>query len=478
MGTKQIVNIPPRIEGMTIIKIGDNAFRGKDIIKITIPNSVTSIEAGAFAGCTSLASVSIGNRVTSIEAGTFAGCTSLASVSIGNRVTSIEAGAFYGCTGLASVTIPNSVTSIGHRAFEGCTSLASVTIPTSVTSIEAGAFLGCSSLASITVDRNNPNYASEGGILYNKAKTTLIKAPQGISGAVTIPNSVIDIEDSAFEGCNNLASVTIPDSVTSIGTSAFEGCSSLTSVTIPDSVIDIKSGTFRGCSSLASVTIGNSVTSIGHEAFKNCTNLASVTIGNSVTSIGYGAFVGCSSLASVSIGNGVTYIGEEAFRGCHSLASVTFKGTVSNWELPTFLGDLRTKYLAAGGGPGTYITANPGEYFTNNIVWTKQSASSLNTQASENTGTVTHPDNAKRVVTSDTTRLKWKQELGRYDVLNLRSEPSTRGSILAELSRGDEVTILETGAAYTDSDGISGNWVRVRYGNIVGWCFSGYLDIP
>jgi hypothetical protein len=34
----------------------------------------------------------------------------------------------------------------------------------------------------------------------------------------------------------------------------------------------------------------------------------------------------------------------------------------------SFPGDLRTKYLAAGGGIGTYTTSNPGD----DPIWTKQ----------------------------------------------------------------------------------------------------------
>lgn len=41
-------------------------------------------------------------------------------ISISNSVTSIGNSAFYDCSGLTSATIPNSVTSIGSYAFSGC----------------------------------------------------------------------------------------------------------------------------------------------------------------------------------------------------------------------------------------------------------------------------------------------------------------------------------------------------------------------
>ncbi|MET2999605.1 leucine-rich repeat protein, partial [Flavobacterium psychrophilum] len=48
------------------------------------------------------------------------------SVTIPNSVTDIENGAFFSCSGLTSVTIPNSVTAIGKDAFAGCRSLKTV----------------------------------------------------------------------------------------------------------------------------------------------------------------------------------------------------------------------------------------------------------------------------------------------------------------------------------------------------------------
>ena len=169
--------------------------------------------------------------------------------------------------------------------FEYVEALVSITIPKSVESIYG---LSGPNLTSIKVDPGNPNYTVEGGILYNKAKTEIVSVPKGISGNVTIPDSVTDIGD-AFRGCTGITGITIPNGVTYIDDYTFSDCTNLASVTIPDSVTSIDDGAFQN-TGLTSITIPNSVTYIGDRAFAGCTSLTSVTMSRKTQRIGRNAF--------------------------------------------------------------------------------------------------------------------------------------------------------------------------------------------
>jgi len=252
IGFKQEVSIPPVINKLPVTGIGDYAFAETGLTSITLPNSLTSIEEGAFTNCKRL----------------------------------------------ASINIPNSVISIGEWAFHDCTSLTSINIPNSVTDIVDGAFLGCTSLTAINVSAGNSRYSSQDGVLFSKSKTVLYQFPGGKTGRYAIPNGVTNIWKWAFR-YSNIDSVTIPNSVTSIGNEAFAG-SSLTDVNLPNSIIIIRNGTFNNCIDLTSVTIPNSVTSIGEHAFQECSSLTSITIPANVTSIEAYVFSECENLTSIT----------------------------------------------------------------------------------------------------------------------------------------------------------------------------------
>ena len=224
-------------------------------------------------------------------------------ITFDGEVTKIVDAAFYGyntdCSKLTSVIIPDSVTEIGIGAFDSCTSLTSVTIPDSVTEIGDNPFVLCTNLKKF-----------EGKFSADNGRCLIV---DGVLKSFAI-------------GCG-VTEYTIPDSVTEIGESAFNNCTSLTNITIPDSITTIGGCAFLSCNLLTSVTIGNSVTTIGAFAFENCSSLTSVTIPDSVTEIGIYAFRGCTSLTSITIPDSVTSIGYNAFYSCTALQEVYCKAT-------------------------------------------------------------------------------------------------------------------------------------------------------
>jgi hypothetical protein len=124
----------------------------------------------------------------------------------------------------------------------------------------------------------------------------------GLTGSLTLPNTVTLIRSLAFYGCTGFAgSLVLPNSLTSIGSQAFYGCTGFAgSLVLPNSLTTIGNNAFTSCTSLISVTIPSSVTSIGNSVFFLCDALTSVTIPSSVTSIGNYAFFNCSTLTTVN----------------------------------------------------------------------------------------------------------------------------------------------------------------------------------
>ncbi len=118
---------------MNVTAIGVNAFIDcKDLVSISIPQSINSIEGGAFQGCASLSVINLPDDLTEISGGTFKNCTNLVSIVLPNKLSRIGYRAFEGCTRLESINLPESTNEIQEYAFRGCTSLKKIIIPTSV----------------------------------------------------------------------------------------------------------------------------------------------------------------------------------------------------------------------------------------------------------------------------------------------------------------------------------------------------------
>ena len=98
------------------------------ITDVTIPATITTLNAYAFSSCESLKTVTIPDTVLSIGPSAFSTCHNLESVTISNNspLTEIGSYAFLECYKLTEITIPEDVTRIDSRAFQGCSNLNAV----------------------------------------------------------------------------------------------------------------------------------------------------------------------------------------------------------------------------------------------------------------------------------------------------------------------------------------------------------------
>lgn len=293
---KKLIRVPNNSSCFVIVdgveEICDYAFSGCNLLKtVTIPNSVISIGSYAFYNCSSITAITIPDSVISIGAGAFYNCSRLENLSLSNRsLLKIGNGAFMNCNIenvyitnifnwcniifesesanplaysknfwledelLINVVIPNGITHISDYVFYGYRNLQSVSIPASVISINDTAFDKCDYLSDFIVDSNNETYLSISGVLYSKDAKCLIKYPCGKADTdFTVPIFVTTINKRAFSDSKNLTSIVLQNGITTIGPSAFINCNNIDVISIPISVKYIDNYAFSACSKLTNV---------------------------------------------------------------------------------------------------------------------------------------------------------------------------------------------------------------------------------
>ena len=207
--------------------IPEFAFRYSELVKVVIPETMTSIELNAFAHCYSLQSINLPASITEMGTAVFYNCTNLKTAGpIGGGydiefgwTDKIPACAFENMPALESVVLPDSITVIGSEAFYDCGSLKDINIPSQLKLAESYAFHG----------------------------TALER--------VEFPEGMEEIGYVSFAFCTNLKEVVFPESVKEIYGGAFEGCTSLKTVTIPESMEVLGYGAFSRCTSLSDIRI-------------------------------------------------------------------------------------------------------------------------------------------------------------------------------------------------------------------------------
>lgn len=105
----------------------------------------------------------------------------------------------------------------------------------------------------------------------------------GLGGNIVLPNTVTKINDEALKGNDNIVSITIPGSVKDIGNNAFEGCTKLEKVifTNPGQASNnllIRVSAFQNCKKLTECEIPARAYQVVGNIFKDCTSLTEVKV--------------------------------------------------------------------------------------------------------------------------------------------------------------------------------------------------------
>ncbi|MBQ8497424.1 MAG: leucine-rich repeat domain-containing protein [Clostridia bacterium] len=299
----------------------------------TVPENITMIGEGAFAGDTALREVIIGENVKIIGSGAFQGCTALETVTLSEGLETIGSYAFTGCTSLRNITLPSTLKALDEYVFRSCTSLESIDL-SHIISIGDSAFLYCNTLESVTLSEELETIAP-----WAFAQCTSLENID--LGSLT---KLKEISDYTFTGCSMLRSVTIPEGVTRVGILAFHECTRLASISIPSTVESVDHAAFNYTpwyqeSGEDYLIVGDGVLikCAVHPTRIDLSDKGIKAIGGTVfwnaeisgESAEYG-YKYASSLETIVIPEGVREIGTSAFSGCYALKNVTLPSTLTH----------------------------------------------------------------------------------------------------------------------------------------------------
>ena len=261
---------------------------------ISLPESLTHIEAHAFQDCKSLQKVVFAEQCRLRMIGDYAfENTSIVTLSIPKYLEVLGDSCFMNCNGLETLLFDDEcmLEEIGKCCFKG-TNLATVDLPAKLTRLGNESFADCANLAkfcfasdsiidviegrdilrgtkvchiempkylrkfnpfflpencTLGVDKENANFVCDMPFLFNIDKSKLLCCVTNDS-SIRIPKNVRIIKKNCFTLCRNLRDVFFESNscLEKIGVRAFYGCS-LGRITLPRSVI-VFTESFEGCS--------------------------------------------------------------------------------------------------------------------------------------------------------------------------------------------------------------------------------------
>ncbi|MDE7298320.1 MAG: leucine-rich repeat domain-containing protein [Lachnospiraceae bacterium] len=132
----------------TVTEIGGGAFAGNSLKKVIIPDSVVKIGDGAFM-CSGLTSAVLPNSVKEIGNYAFAFTEALEYVSMKDSVTELGAGAF-SSSSISDIRLSQQISELKEYTFERCYGLQNLTLPAALKKVDNSAMYSTLKLKTLT----------------------------------------------------------------------------------------------------------------------------------------------------------------------------------------------------------------------------------------------------------------------------------------------------------------------------------------
>lgn len=319
----EVLVIPDTLGGYPVVGITDLTQAVEYAKEIVIPDTVTMLSKGIYQWNWTLEKLTLGKGISNLKNEYFTGTECLEEIVISDNNATYKS--------VDGVVYDKDVTKIEvfPRAKTG-----TYKVPDTVTDISV--LMDNFNLYNVELDLGNSNtdYVMEDGVIYNKEKTVIYKCDQKTTGKYTMPNTVTEIKDGAFEG-SSLSEVIVSENVSEIVYCAFSNSEKLENIVLPQKLEEISDGAFDGCTKLKTIDVPDNVTRIGQNAF-SYSGLESVTLNANLEIIGWNAFSD-SQLKEVVLPDSLTDLGGSAF--AHTpLEKVTFGSGIAVIGSSTFYG--------------------------------------------------------------------------------------------------------------------------------------------
>ena len=347
------------------------------LTSFTIPESITTLGEGVFAGCSSIKKFE-GNFVTYDGKAIVYDNTLICVLpkdnnntegriynisEIDKNITKLGKSCFYGCEELRRVDIPSIIEEIGDGAFEGCKNLREVHFNGNIVPTIGSNVFGevrpdfkifvpenklseyCSKLSDYETyiyPKPNDNYIIYYGNELKTVSSTSIKLENVINGTYYKVSNVNSVLPEEYFSNQDITKVILGENITEINNNAFINCKKLEYIYIP-----------------------NTITKFGHRCFSNCESLESINIPNKYSytyTVDYGATQSTQELSDSDsdldniVENlnkkhyyaiGKTSFGDEMFSGCSKLKEfVSYYSRFVSEDGRCYIDDKTLKFFA------------------------------------------------------------------------------------------------------------------------------------